>query len=102
MSANHSRQAQGYPRLFPHPPFIPLNNPWVRPAMLRDVHGLSWNLNEPARMSSAIFAERHEKGKGPLLAGGPVCCYSCSFRAFFRLRFRAKASFTRLFSPGFK
>ena len=28
--------------------------------------------------------------------------YSCSFRAFFRLRLRAKASLTRFFSPGFK
>ncbi len=28
--------------------------------------------------------------------------YSCSFRAFFRLRLRAKASFTRFFSPGFR
>jgi len=27
---------------------------------------------------------------------------SCSFRAFFRLRLRANASFTRFFSPGFK
>ena len=27
---------------------------------------------------------------------------SCSFRAFFRLRLRANASFTRFFSPGFR
>jgi hypothetical protein len=27
---------------------------------------------------------------------------SCSFRAFLRLRLRAKASFTRFFSPGFR
>ena len=28
--------------------------------------------------------------------------YSCSLRAFFRLRLRASASFTRFFSPGFR
>ena len=28
--------------------------------------------------------------------------YSCSLRCFLRLRFRANASFTRLFSPGFR
>jgi hypothetical protein len=32
----------------------------------------------------------------------PDFVQSCSFRAFFRLRLRANASFTRFFSPGFK
>jgi hypothetical protein len=31
-----------------------------------------------------------------------VASYSCSLRIFFRARLRAKASFTRRFSPGFK
>jgi hypothetical protein len=32
----------------------------------------------------------------------PIGCQSCSLRAFLRLRFRAKASLTRFFSPGFR
>jgi len=33
---------------------------------------------------------------------GFLCRYSCSLRAFFRLRLRANASFTRFFSPGLR
>jgi hypothetical protein len=32
----------------------------------------------------------------------PRLYYSASLRAFFRLRLRAKAFFTRFFSPGFR
>jgi len=65
--------------------------------------GYSWfSQTTPARLSSATFTEYREKGKGPHYNARPSCCYSCSFRAFFRLRLRAKASFTRFFSPGFK
>ena len=43
-----------------------------------------------------------KKEAGPRLRMRPANAYSCSLRAFFRLRLRANASFTRFFSPGFK
>jgi hypothetical protein len=51
-----------------------------------------WNTNE-----TRIEMGRHrDKGSDPL------GCQSCSLRAFLRLRFRATASLTRFFSPGFR
>ena len=46
---------------------------------------------------------RYKEGKRAATTGErPNFNQSCSFRAFFRLRLRANASFTRFFSPGFR
>jgi hypothetical protein len=43
-----------------------------------------------------------KKGRAATTGERPNFNQSCSFRAFFRLRLRANASFTRFFSPGFR
>ena len=45
--------------------------------------------------------QRLYEGWGHNSAVAPLT-YSCSLRAFLRLRFRASASFARFFSPGFR
>jgi hypothetical protein len=49
-----------------------------------------------------IFTIWCEQGNGPPLGVAAHEPQSCSLRAFFRLRLRASASFTRFFSPGFR
>jgi len=54
-------------------------------------------------LRSKRAGEGFEKWKGPLPGKKrPLRDYSCSFRAFLRLRLRAKASLVRRFSPGFR
>ena len=86
--------------------FIPLDwsCPWIRPAMPLAGHGL---LRKTAETRGYAYPKdqgtRYRQGKEPLATGErPTNDQSCSFRAFFRLRLRASASFTRFFSPGFR
>jgi hypothetical protein len=44
----------------------------------------------------------HRREEAATTGERPNFSQSCSFRAFFRLRLRANASFTRFFSPGFR
>jgi hypothetical protein len=86
-----------------HPP--QLNYPWIRPLHALTGRGslLLQNCGVPVIAQIPDFEMRCRKGKRPPTTGErPDFDQSCSFRAFFRLRLRAKASFTRFFSPGFR
>ena len=68
--------------------------PWVRPSHTgKCVGSLLWTMR---RVGSALI-----EGQGHNHVVTPIT-YSCSFRAFLRLRLRASASFTRFFSPGLR
>ena len=92
-------------RILIHPP--QLNCPWIRPAMPL---ARTWitadvlTLKKPRGCAyPATLGMRCEKGRGRTHEEErPDFDQSCSFRAFFRLRLRANASFTRFFSPGFR
>jgi hypothetical protein len=77
MAANRSRQAQGY-RFFPHPPSYLRTTPGFGPPCLEK----AW-ITAGVAMSSAIFAERHEKGKGPHSGGRPSLLLLLFFPSFF-------------------
>ena len=88
--------------------FIPLNDysgttPGFGPTML----GRAWftadasETAQPWLDCECVPPKKRKKEKGRS-STRPLVFYSCSFRAFFRLRLRAKASLTRFFSPGFR
>ena len=52
--------------------------------------------------SSFLLCERKPSTAANLLLLRLSYVQSCSLRIFLRLRFRANASFTRFFSPGFR
>jgi len=77
MAANRSRQAQGY-RFFPHSPSYLRTTPGFGPPCSEK----AW-ITAGVAMSSAIFAERHEKGKGPHSGGRPCLLLLLFFPSFF-------------------
>src|SRR5580704_11264107 len=79
-----------------HPP--QLNYPWIRPAMPLTGHGLLLlqNCGDPVVNAYPRPGTALQKREGAAHLGEerPNNDQSCSFRAFFRLRLRANASFT--------
>jgi len=80
---------------------MPTNNPWIVAAAAQLLRGLQLDWNQQPSSAAACIPHRCIQIAHAAARGGPEN-YSCSLRAFLRLRLRASASFTRFFSPGFK
>ena len=90
----------------------PSTFPWTRPAMrvncmvtdIEDAVPINSDGAELLAWGEATLKKPNSTGSraGHRPTDGPHRFYSCSLRAFLRLRLRASASFTRFFSPGFR
>ena len=96
MAANRSRQAQGY-RFFPHSPSYLRTTPGFGPPCSEK----AW-ITAGVAMSSAIFAERREKGKGPHSGGRPCLLLLLFFPSFFPAALACQCFFHTLLLAGFQ
>jgi hypothetical protein len=56
----------------------------------------------PPKQMTDVFLLHGDLDGRPPMAAALIEIQSASFRLFFRARFRAKAAFTRFFSPGLR